>query len=270
MVVEILINAVDRVPADAAVQLLGSWRRGYPVVAKEQGWNWGTSECLPNFSIVRISDAPDLKAVQDYVTPWVRKTAYTILNHDPASDFFQVHTYADPTTVGVNPNGQVLAAQMHDFLLSWGATEIIDDVNGGVDFKVSAMDALNATGYLNFGQEEEYVIFTETTYDAVSGTHTISCDYSTSTVKPEQMTQALTAAGCDILSRDDVNAHIVFNAFRATMIGYLETAVRKNFDSMIGRAQWYFPADVCNTEFRDMTMAQMTAQLIDIRTITAV
>ena len=258
MVVEILIKAHDNG---------NGWKTGFPVLCREYGPMWGPGESFPAFSLVRITDAPDLPSVQSYVTPWKRKTAYNILANDPSQDFFQVHIFADPSSIGLNAEAQFLAKDMSALLTSWGAKAIADATGGGVTFTIEALDALNATGYLNFGQEEEYVVFTQTAYDPTAGTHTISCDYSTSTVKPEQMTAALKQAQCDVVSRDDKNAKIVFNAHRSVMMQYLTDAVRKNFDTMIGNAQYYFPASVCTKGLTLMTFEEMKSCLIDIRTV---
>lgn len=59
---EILIFAGNNTNADAETDRRGCWKRGYPVVVKEDGHEWGREEGLPKFVIVKIPGVPAAKA----------------------------------------------------------------------------------------------------------------------------------------------------------------------------------------------------------------
>ena len=58
---EILIFAGNNTHPDPEVDRRGSWKRGYPVVVKEDGHEWGAEERLPKFVVVKIPGAPAAK-----------------------------------------------------------------------------------------------------------------------------------------------------------------------------------------------------------------
>ena len=68
MIIEILVKAVDISNPDLIADKV-CWKSGYPVVVKEKGWPWGKCECLPDFVIIRITDARDLGDVVPYSKP---------------------------------------------------------------------------------------------------------------------------------------------------------------------------------------------------------
>lgn len=263
MIIEILVKAYSNTNPDPIADR-GSWKKGFPVVAKPAGWPWGGCECAPDFVKIRVTDAESLAQIEDYVKVWQRRTAYTILEHDPESDFFRVRIFSD------NAKTQVVADEMRAFLLTWGAEEIIDD--SGVVFEVTAIDALNNTGYLNYGEEEEHVIFTEIGYDAETGTHRVRMNYSTSILSDVMAETPLTNKQCNIISHDKDKAEIVFEAVRATMIGYLEAGVRERFDVMVGRSIYFFPEAVVDDALSragvlEMTVAEMDELIDDVREV---
>ena len=58
---EILVFLGDNTNADPTADRKGCWKRGMPVVVREDGWPWGASEGLPTFAIVKI---PGVAAAQ--------------------------------------------------------------------------------------------------------------------------------------------------------------------------------------------------------------
>lgn len=64
---EILIFAGNRSHADPVIDR-GEWKRGYAVDVKEDGHQWGASETLPTFVIVKIPGVPVAKA-QAFLDP---------------------------------------------------------------------------------------------------------------------------------------------------------------------------------------------------------
>ena len=59
---EILVFAGNNSHADPVEDRRGCWKRGYPVVVKEDGHQWGREEGLPKFVVVKIPGVPAAKA----------------------------------------------------------------------------------------------------------------------------------------------------------------------------------------------------------------
>jgi hypothetical protein len=59
---EILIFAGNNTHVDPVKDRRGCWKRGYPVVVKEDGHQWGREEGLPKFVVVKIPGVPAAKA----------------------------------------------------------------------------------------------------------------------------------------------------------------------------------------------------------------
>lgn len=59
---EILIFAGNNTHVDPEKDRRGCWKRGYPVVVKEDGHEWGAEEGLPKFIVVKIPGVPAAKA----------------------------------------------------------------------------------------------------------------------------------------------------------------------------------------------------------------
>lgn len=65
---ELLIRARDNVHPDPDTDLRGSYKRGYVVVVKRDGWPWARAEALPNFVVIKIPGVPVDKVLK-YVQP---------------------------------------------------------------------------------------------------------------------------------------------------------------------------------------------------------
>lgn len=65
---EILVFAGNNTHADPVKDRRGCWKRGYPVVVKEDGHEWGAEEGLPKFVVVKIPGVPAAKA-QAFLEP---------------------------------------------------------------------------------------------------------------------------------------------------------------------------------------------------------
>jgi hypothetical protein len=59
---EILIFAGNNTHPDPVKDRRGCWKRGYPVMVKEDGEQWGAAEGLPKFVIIKIPGVPAKKA----------------------------------------------------------------------------------------------------------------------------------------------------------------------------------------------------------------
>lgn len=251
-----MIEVLIRAQASSDV-LNGAYSIGFPVVACPAGWNWGGEERPPKFVIIRITDTDSTEGI---VEPWMRKTAYEILAHDPAQDFFRVRIYSDLD----KPAAAVTKALMESFLTNWGAKQIADAAPGVV-FEITAIDAINNAGLFTFGEKDSLVECTETAYDPVTGTHTISMDYAASGLSAEDVARVLADAGLIVVSNE--SGACVFTGERATMIKQLEAQVEHRFHTMVARTRWRVPdaiVDQARSGIIEMTLQQYDDCLIDV------
>ncbi len=66
---ELLIKAIDAVHPDAEVDACHCYKQGMPVVVKEDGHQWGLSEGLPKFIVMKIPGVP-VERVEKYIAHW--------------------------------------------------------------------------------------------------------------------------------------------------------------------------------------------------------
>jgi len=255
--VEILVRAEN-----TGSVLNGHYGKGFGVVVIANPTHWGGEECPPKFVRVRVTDTDSVAAVAKAVEPWMRKTTYEILNHDPATDFFRVRIYTE-----AGGASEVTKALMDEFLVKWGA-ETVSDAEPGVMFEITAMDAVNGTGLFSFGDEDEFMNYTETAYDAATGVHSIHCDYSLSSVKKADLERVLTEAGFYDIVTDHEKGICDFKGDRATMIQQLERAVENRFNTMMTRVRYRFTDAIVNealvTGTYELTLSDLDDALTDV------
>lgn len=262
--VEILVRA------ETTGQILNcNYAKGFPVVTVANPTHWGGEERPPKFVVVRVTDTDNIEDVSSVTQAWMRKTLYEILAHDPMQDFFRVRIYTDTTTSSDNPAALVTADKMRDFLLDWGAESVEDAQTGGVLFEITAMDAVNHRGLFTFGDEDEFMNYTEKSYDPATGTHVIEVDYATSSVTEQYLISVLTEAGFDNIVVDHEAGKATFNGYRTTMIQRLERAVENTFHTMIARVRYRFKdsvvdAAIANGGVVEMVLADIQSNIQDV------
>jgi hypothetical protein len=217
------------------------WKKGYPIMYKEEGWQWGAMDRLPT-NRFRIGVECTEEQAQSVTKPWRRITSYNILDFDAVTDSFKVAMFAVPEGVSVSGIGQVSVEELEQFLTEWGAVVLHgESADNDVRFTLKAMDALNGKGYVYFGEEDEYVVFTEIEYDIITGTHIILADFSNSNLK--SIRKALEFKGCTVMSENENTGAAVFSTTRDIMRERLERSVRERFDIQIGRVVRYLPPE---------------------------
>lgn len=261
MEVDILIRNESTINSSDADLDRKCYKKGFHVDVMDRAKHIFT-EGPPNFSIIRITDAESIEQVTQHIKKWERKTLYTILNHEADIDKFNVKIYTDPTTIDTSSNAQVTANEMEEFLLSWGAEEIVDDEYGGVLFEITAMDAITHSGYFSYGEEaDEDLVYTELSYNPTTGVHIVELEYyyAQQIIDTKEKAEApLLDKNCIIVSHDTDTAKIVFEAQRTVMIGYLEKLVREKFHIMWKRSEFKFPESVVDEAIENSGLLEMT------------
>lgn len=232
---EILFLSQDREPNPENPNF--DWQKGYAVTFKEDGWQWGRMEVKPeNFVIIRCPMTEE--QARNICEGWNRQTSYEITEFIPDTDSFKVRIFAKENTVSPAGVGALTIPILSDFLTKWGAVvKTEESQDNSIIFTLNAMDALNGQGLIYFGEEDEYVIFTEEEYDIPSGLHKINMDYSLAKIK--DVKQYLESCGAVVLSDDFARGKAVFTITRDVMKAKLEEAVRTNFDLPVSFRDYY-------------------------------
>lgn len=216
-----------------------SYQKGYPVTFHQDG-TWQRLKGEKEFSIC-VSVPCTREQADSLFGGWNRRTTYNITAFDPITDTFGVSMFADAATV-VGDEGVIDVDMLEQFLTDWGA--VIDKHGSSINdvrFTLKAIDALEGKGYIYFGKEDDYVIFTESFYDSASGLHRIDADYSNSAIPEQTVRDTLAAANATLISIDHDKGLFTFETTRDIMKAKLEEAVRENFDTQVSLARYYLP-----------------------------
>ena len=90
---EILVKAVSISNADPEKDKRGCYKKGYPVVVKPDGWEWGNLETLPTFIIIKCPEI-SVAAAETYMQQWVRQIDYEVVAHQLSTDGYRIRVYA--------------------------------------------------------------------------------------------------------------------------------------------------------------------------------
>lgn len=235
---EISFLSQDRVPNPEKPNM--DWQKGFAVTFQKEGAYWGPRELDTNsFVIIRCPMTED--QARKVCDGWNRQTAYEITEFVPDTDFFKVKIFSKPETVSISGVGALTIPILSDFLTKWGAVvKAEESADNSIVFTLSAMDALNGQGLIYFGDEDEYVTFTEEAYDIPTGVHKIFMDYTNSRiVGGKDLTDYLTSCGAVVVTDDFRAGKAVFTITRDVMKTKLEEAVRTNFDLPVSFRDYY-------------------------------
>lgn len=267
MAIEILVRAQN----NGGNALGGSYLKGFPVIAVNSPWNWGGAEGPPDFIQILVSDSDDIFDVEHLVAEWKRKTTYEIKKFDATNDFFEVYLFADPLESSTNPVVQVNTKMMSDFLINWGATSIINSVDGGVTFHITAFNAIKNAGLFTFYKEDIHCKYTELNYNPQTGIHTVELDYSLSNLNELNIQHTLELVNLEIISINTTTKKCVFTGERFKLISVLEAQVAQKFNSMIARVRYRFSDTLVDQALSQsgkitLTLADIESHLIDVST----
>jgi hypothetical protein len=206
---------------------------------------WGGEEYNTNI-FVRVQTDLTMDEVKQLSKPWRRWTTYDVLNFDPANDLFEVKMYASPNTVDKKTGeGSLSLQEAKDFLSWWGAVVMPESDDTKVIFSLSALDVLNGKGFIYFNDEDEFVDFTEKSYDPVSGTHVIYMDYSLSKLKwDEGLGSYMKSKGVYVSEVNDDAGNLTFSVTRDQLIQALEVAVQTTFNIEVGQYRHYVAPEI--------------------------
>lgn len=114
---EILIRAIDNFHPDPEKDRAGSWKRGYPVVVRPDGHEWGIKECLPGFVLLKIPGT-SVDAVRHYISSWDFDVDYEVVASNEQG--YRVRVFGQ--NVSASGQAALTKEQIETWLTNHGAT----------------------------------------------------------------------------------------------------------------------------------------------------
>jgi len=244
--ISVLVNACNKTNSDPVVDARSCAKKGYLVAANNTG-RWGLAEGKPNFVRINITDTDDLSAVQNYVKNVSRQVEVVTREHVGVTDTYKVRIQAIADTIGKTPCGQISKDESDAFLLTFGSTGIVGQLNG-VDAEWTVFNAVSNTGFFSYGEEEEYIKYTELLHTPGTGVHRIRVDYSLSSLTDKAAIEAVVIdAGCAVVSHDTGKGLMVIEVKGSTVFNSFAQHTREHFSDCVCKSQYYFADKAAGT-----------------------
>jgi len=237
---EILIKAVDATHPDSDKDKRGSYKKGYPVVVKPDGWEWGNLETLPKFVIVKCPEV-GVAAAETYMQQWNRSIDYEVVVHQVPTDGYRIRVYS--SNMSVSNEGGLTKANIENYLTAWGCV-VQSFTATDVTFDVSIELLVQSDKFY----EKDNLTTTETAYDEGTGVHRFSTDYSYYDINewpPARVEARVEENGGTVISHDTENGIIVYDIGRADVLNRFKQEVKERISWTVYRRRYYFlEADV--------------------------
>ncbi len=172
---EILVKAVDATNPDATLDRQGCYKRGDPVLVKDDGHTWGALETLPTFVRINVSDATAAE-VEQYMKQWQLSYSLAVISQDLVLDQFRLRITANDFNTTSN-EGKVTRNQIESYLNGWGAA-VVTVADNAVTFDIAILDALKSSRFWS-QQIVDRITISEQSYTQITGQHRLSINYST-------------------------------------------------------------------------------------------
>jgi hypothetical protein len=141
MPVQILIKAADH----------GPYLRGYPVTIKDEPCEWGNNEGLPDFVILRVSDATK-DQVEHFLGSWQKFFQFAILAENDLG--YRVKIEVDPSVISANTTLSdsernmtlrsdlkvYITSQVGISIVDWSLTHVTVDITKPADLQAMKED----------------------------------------------------------------------------------------------------------------------------------
>jgi hypothetical protein len=183
---EFLIKVQSYVHADAEKDKRGVYKLGDIVDVRPDAHPWGNEERLPKFVVVKVPGL-DPTTVMDKMKSWHFQIQYDILSSDLPTDTHTIKISGTDFHAGTG-EGKVVASKVQTFLEAWNAVNIVETDNA-VTFDINILEAIKSRHFWDLDVSE--LVFTETNYTQVGGTHRVRINYDAVTWDQKQKDQAL-------------------------------------------------------------------------------
>lgn len=185
-----------------------------------------------SFVMVEIPDVT-MAIYEQYSQAWNRILDYQVISQDTALDKFRIKVFS--TTSSLSNLGIITKDEVEAFLLKWNATVVSFGVNE-VIFDFSVYGGVSSPAF--WETPVQNIIFSEVSYDSITGTHRISADYSALLNSPTYVERYIASNQCTAISHQ--NKVIVFDALRSNVLTKFKEGVNQKSNKMIAKRRYYF------------------------------
>lgn len=252
----------------------GSYKKGYPVSIKPDGWyegnpNWAQSAYADKTKWV-VVDVPDatVEQLQHYSGSWRDNFDYEIVSVRPAQGEFDVRVFeTNASTSGANG---ITAEKVSAFLTRWGCTAISATTNS-VAFTFSLWNAVRSDAFWNVESIALKGGFTLNGYVAATGIGNVTftaIPAAFPNMDEAKITQAITRR---IQERGGENIVVDYPAFtfeieRSDILTRFRQEVKRRCEGIYRRRQYVLPAATVDSiaaggGFAQMNLAALAAAI---------
>jgi hypothetical protein len=244
----------------------GSYKKGYPVSIKPDGWyegnpNWAQSAYADKtkWIVVEVTDATTAELAH-YAGSWKDSFDYEIVAARPAKGEYDVRVFE--TNVSVSGLNAITQDKVESFLTRWGCTAISATQNS-VAFTFSLWNAVRSDAFWEINQVVLKGGFVLNDYNATTRVGNI-----TFTVIPdafpnmdqEKITQSITRR---IQERGGENIVMAYPAFtfeieRSDILTRFRQEVKRRCEGIYRRRQYVLPSAMVDSIAAEGGFAQMT------------
>lgn len=237
-----LIYDHDNIHPDLIKNRKGSYKRGYIVQIFEDGTSCVNTPSPP-FVILKVPDIT-IDEVKNYTHQWQRKINYEIINQNLVIDGWRVRVFTTNPSVtdqGVGA-GKITRVMVENYLNKWNAT-VFTFADNSVTFDATIYNAIISEGFWH--ADISQIVFSEISYDQVTGLHTVQVDYSPTPYRREQVINKINRKNGTITS--EVGKIIQFTITRQIVFDAFKQDIKQKTESILYRRRYYLPSDFITT-----------------------
>lgn len=234
--------------------------KGMVVVCKAMPFTYGSAEVPPAFVKLYIDT---LYQNVEYLTEaWTQNLEWNVISSNVALDSYRLEMYSANAGGG---DGNIIQSVLDQFLIDWKFT-IFAVADNSITVDVTVYDTLTSFGM--WGSLADVTVFSELSYDPVTGVHRISADYSSITRNVSTaIDTTVRDRGGVIVSHD--NRVIIFDIDKMDVVAKLKADYQQVGSKVISPRRYMFTealvdqALVAGGELT-LTPAAALAEVIDL------
>lgn len=237
---ELLIKATDNlVSNDIERDFHESFKRGYIVDVRPNGFGWGSKEGLPKFVVLQITDATveELLHLKEF---WERQIEFTIVNSN-SSGGYRVDVSVSAACLDVSGTAGLTQSQVEAFLTKWNFDSIVTTSANNVRFDIAITEAVISEG---FWEADVSAIVFNTSYNNTTGLITVDVDWSATTWDNKFIQSTVLNRGGNIISADAQTKTGSFTITKATVFEEFKRDVRQAVEGIWCPRKYLVPASV--------------------------
>lgn len=252
----------------------GSYKKGYPVSIKPDGWyegnpNWSQSSYADKTKWV-VVDVPDatVEQLRNYSNPWKDNFDYEIVNTRPAKGEFDVRVFE--TNVNTSGANFITLEKVDTFLTKWGCTEISETTNS-VAFTFSLWNAVRSDAFWEVTSIQLKGGFTLNGYVEATGIGNVTFTAIPAAFPNMDEAKITTMITRRIQDRGGENIVVTYPAFtfdieRSDILTRFRQEVKRRCEGIYRRRQYVLPSATVDSiaaggGFTQMSLAALAAEI---------